>query len=838
MREGARREWVAVGMMGDPLGQCDEVEAHSRIRATWARWIVDSEPGCRLNPIPSRSYDEAMGTKRNAPAGLLASGFALLAGVWLATGCHAASGPSDPSGLEADDAVSPVLQLAVRTSAGQEGLASMLRTSRMLRWLGEREEVALAVGPEAEGDILVHAVQIGAPGISASTTAMLRELEASLPVRFGDRSLELAGSHYAATEHTLSLRLPSTSRREEWVVAGGAAEQVADRAGRAFFRHLPGFSRRQGPEGDYQVYQSPYLSRTGRWGPRDEVGRLTVDAGHEEDQMREREEIWEAKVPIARAGLILRVPPLREREPALTKLAEHLGQAVVAQASRIPLGLDEPMTVIVEDDYVSLGRFTNAIGAAVLRHDRKDDRSRAEVHLVYRQDDRFAYRFVLAKALLARAGLAETRPWLQDGAALWLSRDWYGKSYDQWLPLLASGEVLPTAAELAVEERQRHATSVLWAPVVAALIDALPGNDLRTKLAAWPNLSEIDRMLAQIADRRVAATSPTRPKAWKQAFWAGVSLAAAPGLESGYHAPGLDRKLARLAELGVNGVSLMPFASQADPQATTLRILRRSPSSENDIGMLEAARRARGRGFRVLWKPHLWLGGGSWPGDIEMASQADWDAWFRAYRLYILHNAVLAEWAKVELFSVGVELGKTLGQEASWRHLITSVRRIFRQPVTYSGNWWEDYDRIPFADLLDVVGVDAYFPLASGEDASDSDLAAGARRAMDQLAAASARFDKPLLLTEVGFSATRGAWIAPHTEGAGGDTSVLSEDDQKRAYAALLGTLGKPHWLGGMFVWKAFSMADSTPGTSPDFRFIGRPAEAEIARYFTAPTSE
>lgn len=779
-----------------------------------------------------------MHNDRSGRTVLLGSLFVLLTSVWSAVSCRAASDSTASGGTGPDASESSILRLAVRTAAGQDALADRLKESRLLRWIGEQEGFAVALGPEADGDILVHAIQLGAPGVSGSESVRLRELEASLPVRIETGAFELAGSRYSAPEHTLSLRLPTTSRREEWVVVGSVAEKVADLAVRAFFRHLPMFTRRGDRDVDFQVHESPYLSRTGRWGPRDDTGRRTTDPRHEEDQIRQRAAVWAAKVPIARSGVVLHVPPLRRHDPALAKLAEHLDQAAVTQAARIPLAIDEPVKVVVEDDYVSLGRFTNAIGPAVLRHHHGTDGPDADVHLVYRLDDRFAYRFVLAQALVSRAGLAAGRPWLQDGAALWLSRDWYGKPYDRWLPLLAAGDVLPTAEELSADKRQRGATEVLWAPVVAALIDALPGRDLRTKLAAWPKPAAVERMLGVIAERRVAAPAPTRPKAWNQPFWAGVSLAVAPGLETGYHAPGLDRKLAHLAALGGDGVSLMPFASQADPQSTTMGILRHSPSSEHDIGMIEGARSVRGRGFRVLWKPHLWVGRGAWAGDIEMASKADWDAWFRAYRLYILHNAVLAEWSKAELFSVGVELGKTLGQEASWRHLITSVRRIFRRPVTYSGNWWGDYDQIPFADLLDVVGVDAYFPLASEEDASVEQLAAGARKAVEQLAAAAARFDKPLMLTEVGFSATKGAWIEPHKEGPGGDTSVLSEEHQRRGYAALLGSLGKPDWLAGMFIWKAFSTADLTSDDSPDFRFVGRPAEAEIERYFKTRTKE
>jgi hypothetical protein len=40
------------------------------------------------------------------------------------------------------------------------------------------------------------------------------------------------------------------------------------------------------------------------------------------------------------------------------------------------------------------------------------------------------------------------------------------------------------------------------------------------------------------------------------------------------------------------------------------------------------------------------------------------------------------------------------------------------------------------------------------------------------------------------------------------------------------------HRLRGIYVWKAFSAESSWRGDHPDFRFLGRPAEAEIGAYF------
>ncbi|MCP4664662.1 MAG: hypothetical protein GY856_55470, partial [bacterium] len=294
----------------------------------------------------------------------------------------------------------------------------------------------------------------------------------------------------------------------------------------------------------------------------------------------------------------------------------------------------------------------------------------------------------------------------------------------------------------------------------------------------------------------------------------------------GYHASGVDAQLARLAALGADAVSVMPFGYQPIPDEPQLRFLNQSPVAETDVGVVYAARRAHAHGFRVLWKPHLWVSHASWPGEIEMRNPADWAAWWRAYRRYVVHHAVLAAWSESEMFSIGVELGRTLGHEAEWNRVVEAVRRVYPGIVTYAGNWWEDFDRAPFWDRLDAVGVDAYFPLA-GADADRATLAAGAERVVAQLERAAARFGKPILLTEVGFAARVGAWVEPHREGG-----ELSEAHQELAYEVLLETLGKPSWLAGVFLWKAFSHPSVERRAGPDFVFLGRRAEAAVGTYF------
>jgi hypothetical protein len=480
---------------------------------------------------------------------------------------------------------------------------------------------------------------------------------------------------------------------------------------------------------------------------------------------------------------------------------------------------------VVEPDHLAQARHTGEVGEAV------PGGGRADLALVFHPDDGHAYRHAVALVLLGRAGLAGEVPvWLERGAALWLSGDWYGRSWRDWLPVLAAARALPTPEQLLAVEQQGDASALLWTPAAAAVVDRLPGATLREKLARVPAAAELRGILAQLATgggARAALPPPPRPPAPLPPFLAGVSFAMLNSLEGGYHAPAVGERLDALAALGSNAVSLMPFAYQPAPDSPDLTYLNRGPQSETDIGVLHAARAARARGLRVLYKPHVWVSHRSWPGDIAMTSEADWARWWDAYRRYVLHHALLASWSGSEVFSVGVELSRTLGREAEWRDLIAAVRLLYGGAVTYSGNWDGDLDKAPFWDRLDFVGVDAYFPLATSPDASPEDLARGAREVKARLEAASRRTGKPLLLTEVGFAARRAAWVAPHNEGG-----EPSERDQAAAYEALLGALGRPPWLAGTFVWKAFSGEERWAREEADFRFLGRPAEQVVRRYY------
>ncbi len=701
--------------------------------------------------------------------------------------------------------------IAIDIPVDAEAIAEALRDDGWIRWLADnKEDLDIIIGPAAEGDteILVRPLPI-----DDQVTTLLKDL----PVRLSAGVLELDGTAYRQPAQNLAIRLPR-AEKTTWLISGYGTEKVTDLARFILLKEagVRSWGRDQASF-DYILRESPWIERSGVWRAT-ETG-FAVDRDGERNDFPARDDYYSGMETLAGKSVELTAPKAIASRPEIHRLARDLDAATAAMAKLIPLTLDRPVQVVIESDHVTQGRYLGDIGEAVLAAD-------GTVHLVFHTDDTHAYLHRIASALIRRAKLEATlSPWLLEGAALWLSRQWFGQDFEAWLPRFASARLLPTADQLTANERQADGSGPLWVPVAASLVDSASGTSLRQKLAALPDVRKTRAHLARLALLPTPTPAPTsRPEI---PFLDGISFAMLNRIDGGYHAPSVNKRLTHLAELGANAVSLMPFAYQPSPTEPSLRFSNNHPTSETDIGVLFAARQAQAAGFQVLWKPHIWISGESWPGDIAMPDEASWAAWWDSYRRYIAHHAFLADWAGCSLFSIGVELGKTVEREREWQELIATVRLLYSGAVTYSGNWHGDYERAPFWDRLDFVGVDAYFPLADSEEATPEALARGARALADRLRKDSERFGKPIILTEIGYAARTGAWVEPHREG--GD---FSAEHQALAYRALFEALGHPEWLQGIFAWKVFSAERGNPDR-PDFRFLGRTAEAEVRNYFS-----
>lgn len=119
--------------------------------------------------------------------------------------------------------------------------------------------------------------------------------------------------------------------------------------------------------------------------------------------------------------------------------------------------------------------------------------------------------------------------------------------------------------------------------------------------------------------------------------------------------------------------------------------------------------------------------------------------------------------------------------DREWRALIAAVREVYSGRITYAANF-DQYREVGFWDALDLVGVNAYFPLRrrpdpdAAVDQLRAELAAGWRRVeveIDEFLAEAELQDRQVLFTELGYTRFRDMSVAPWA----GDGFTLLEAD-------------------------------------------------------------
>jgi hypothetical protein len=323
-----------------------------------------------------------------------------------------------------------------------------------------------------------------------------------------------------------------------------------------------------------------------------------------------------------------------------------------------------------------------------------------------------------------------------------------------------------------------------------------------------------------------AVVRPSERDAFAAGRHRGACFAHSLGPDNGYGTPAAAASLAELRALGVDWVSVTPFGFLAGPEATEIRRLH----GESDERLRAVTAQAHALGLRVMLKPHLWLRGPYWVGDVTQRDEAGWRAFFAAYEEHVVHYAVLGREAGVDALLVGNELMGTTQREGEWRRLIAAARREYAGPLGYGANYSE-VERVPFWDALDFIGVSAYFPLVEAPSPTRRQLVAAWRPICDRLGALSRRWQRRVVFTEIGYPAADGAAWRPWELPADAPVNRRLQAD---AFAAFLDVVWPQPWLGGAYWWKWFSGGGSDREADA-FDFRGSPAAEVVRGAWAAP---
>lgn len=292
-------------------------------------------------------------------------------------------------------------------------------------------------------------------------------------------------------------------------------------------------------------------------------------------------------------------------------------------------------------------------------------------------------------------------------------------------------------------------------------------------------------------------TAPTAPKTayeWQKGMcyvtWSRDRYSTVPS----------DESLKAMAATGTKWVSILTTWYQQQCFTTKIFPVETSPSDES---VIHAIQTAHSLGMKVMIKPHLDLvdtSSGSWRGEIACINEPDWQVWFESYRDFVLHYAKMSQEQNVDLFCIGTELSyvSTIRREMWENIVIKPVREVYKGPITYAANWDVEYMHVAFWDLLDYVGIDAYFPLSDEQTPNLEDIKKGWDKWVKEMEAFQKKVDKPIIFPEVGYCSADGCAIMPWEQQAGMKVNLRLQAD---CYEALLQTFWDKEWFYGVYWW-------------------------------------
>ncbi|MEM7007753.1 MAG: hypothetical protein AAF462_01310 [Thermodesulfobacteriota bacterium] len=281
-----------------------------------------------------------------------------------------------------------------------------------------------------------------------------------------------------------------------------------------------------------------------------------------------------------------------------------------------------------------------------------------------------------------------------------------------------------------------------------------------------------------------------------------------------------------LNSIGYNYVQLNTFAYMWDRRRT--KVYSGGDPSMAEPFVEKEIKNLHELGFRVMLKPHIWIGGleldpDNWRSKIDFDDPQKRRKWFDSYTEFILGEAQLAQRTGVEMLVIGTELVGVSKYTDEWREIIKKVRDIYSGKLTYAAEGM-NAQKIEFWEDLDYIGIDAYFPLTDKTAPTLDELLEGWNNYEPQIRALSEKYDKKIIFTEIGFKSVEGTAIKPWEWKQDGKTS---QEEQALAFESTSEVFSDKPYLAGIFVWKYFTDMNSDERGNVEKGFTPYKKEAE-----------
>jgi len=234
--------------------------------------------------------------------------------------------------------------------------------------------------------------------------------------------------------------------------------------------------------------------------------------------------------------------------------------------------------------------------------------------------------------------------------------------------------------------------------------------------------------------------------------------------------------------------------------------------------------------IQVMMKPQIWVWRGEYTGHLKMASEEDWKLLEVSYRSFILEYARTAETSKADIFCIGTELEQFIKERPEyWNSLISEIRKVYSGKLTYAANW-DEYTRVPFWNLLDYIGVDAYFPVSESKTPSVAEVRKGWQRWKNEMKSLSEKENKEIIFTEYGYRSVDFSGKEPWKSDR--EMNSVNFEAQNYTTQALFDEIWTEDWFAGGFLWKWH--VDPKAGESENAHFTpqNKPVEEIVRKHY------
>ncbi len=233
-------------------------------------------------------------------------------------------------------------------------------------------------------------------------------------------------------------------------------------------------------------------------------------------------------------------------------------------------------------------------------------------------------------------------------------------------------------------------------------------------------------------------------------------------------------------------------------------------------------------GLKVMLKPHVDALSGDWRGTFQ---PEDSKGWFNSYSKMMRTFARMAQDEEVEILSIGCEFVELTSSEYTldWRKIIRAIRDIYSGRLVYAANWGREVEQIEFWDGLDFIGIDAYFELTNKTDPTIDELLTAWIPYLSQIESIYQVWQKPILLTEIGYRSIDGANMRPWDWETPGAVDLI---EQAQCYLAVIRAFGEKSWFEGIYWWNW--EPDPSRGGAADKGYTphGKLAETVLVKWY------